>query len=347
MHNNSQGSTSQFDIEGLNNLNKNNNPFGGDLDTINEENVISPIKMNYDLSKKRLENQNNSQKSTSNYSFAGIGNVASVNIPNKPSINLNIVSTSLGGKENNINASNNTRNNMNMNLLSNNEENVKMTDISKNNVNNIGALNSNNNIKNKSSNINGTALQQNEQNLQINVDSYKFQLSQQIDAVEKIATQSVSGEAGHNLNSNINKIGNEPLSTNNQNLPQQPSLNIFNSNSISEQEISDHQRFNAYCSEVIDNALNKNIEYIDSVKNNFVNQLEEYKLKFKGNAQTMKKLILLYSDDVFQKEKNKMAISNLVQQLLNHINSFFLEMNKFSGNLNMGINDYNRTNNGQ
>ena len=82
--------------------------------------------------------------------------------------------------------------------------------------------------------------------------------------------------------------------------------------------------------------MNKNLEYIDNIKNNFVNSLDTYKVNFKTNAEVIKKLILLYSDDIFQKEQNKIIISNLTDQLLTHINSFFQEMNKFN-NFNLNI----------
>ena len=105
----------------------------------------------------------------------------------------------------------------------------------------------------------------------------------------------------------------------------------------------EHQKFNQYCSELIDQSLNKNLEYIDKIKNDFVNSLDTYKLKFSNNAEVIKKLILLYSDDIFQKEKNKIIISHLADQLLGHINSFFQEMSKFS-NFALGSN-MNMTNN--
>ena len=105
--------------------------------------------------------------------------------------------------------------------------------------------------------------------------------------------------------------------------------NLNFNNNIPQDELLQHQNFNKYCSELIDNAMNRNIEYIDKMKNNFVNILDDYKIKFKSNAEIIKKLILLYSDDIFQKEKNKIIISRMTDQLLNQINSFFLEMDKF------------------
>ena len=108
-------------------------------------------------------------------------------------------------------------------------------------------------------------------------------------------------------------------------------------NNISEEELLEHQKFNQYCSDLIDQAMKKNIEYIDNIKNEFVNNMDTYKMKFRTNAEVIKKLILLYSDDVFQKEKNKIIISHLADQLLSHINSFFQEMSKFN-NFNLNFN---------
>ena len=115
-------------------------------------------------------------------------------------------------------------------------------------------------------------------------------------------------------------------------------------NNISEEELLEHQKFNQYCSDLIDQAMNKNLEYIDNIKKEFVNSLDTYKTKFRTNAEIIKKLILLYSDDVFQKEKNKLIISNLTEQLLSHINSFFQEMNKFANfSLNLNSNGGNNS----
>ena len=95
---------------------------------------------------------------------------------------------------------------------------------------------------------------------------------------------------------------------------------------------------------IIDQAMNKNLDYIDNIKKEFVNSLDLYKNKFRANAEVIKKLILLYSDDVFQKEKNKIIISHLADQLLSHINSFFQEMNKFANfSLNLNSNGGNNS----
>ena len=67
--------------------------------------------------------------------------------------------------------------------------------------------------------------------------------------------------------------------------------------------------------------MNKNLEKIENIKNNFVISMDTYKMNFKTIAEVIKKLILLYSDDIFQKEQNKIIISHLT--LLAHINSFF------------------------
>ena len=194
-----------------------------------------------------------------------------------------------------------------------------------NNNLNVKTIDSNplNTIQNKSENksnkenINTTNMNTSidKNGLQFNFDNYKCQLSQQIDQVEKIATQSMDN------NSSFNKL--------NQRLD---SL----SNNINEEEIEEHKKFNQRCSDIIDKAMNKNLEYIDNMKNNFVNCLEKYKCQFKNNAEITKKLILLFSDDVFLKEKNKITISKLTEQLMAHINSFFQEMAKFNSfNLNM------------
>ena len=316
----SSQNSSQFEFDGI--QNRNQNIFGtGDLGTINEENPISPIKLNFkDESKKSLVNNQDISK-TSKYSFSNNNNVAQrINI--RPSI------------------SDNSDKNANKNKLK-----IQKKDSSISNKENINSINNNNlNINtnnanidpndNQNSNMNitlGEVKQGNENNF-FNFDSYKCHLSQQIDQVEKIALQSMNASE----NSNNNNFNNN--------------LNEGFINNISEEELLEHQKFNQYCSDLIDQAMNKNMEYIDNIKKEFVDNLDMYKTKFRNNAEVIKKLILLYSDDVFQKEKNKIIISHLADQLLSHINSFFQEMSKFNNfnlnfNANIGNNDINTTQN--
>ena len=316
----SSQNSSQFEFDGI--QNRNQNIFGtGDLGTINEENPISPIKLNFkDESKKSLVNNQDISK-TSKYSFSNNNNVAQrINIrpsisdnsdknANKNKIKIQKKDSSISNKEN-INSINN--NNLNINT---NNANIDPND-------------------NQNSNMNitlGEVKQGNENNF-FNFDSYKCHLSQQIDQVEKIALQSMNASE----NSNNNNYNNN--------------LNEGFINNISEEELLEHQKFNQYCSDLIDQAMNKNIEYIDNIKKEFVDNLDMYKTKFRNNAEVIKKLILLYSDDVFQKENNKIIISHLADQLLSHINSFFQEMSKFNNfnlnfNANIGNNDINTTQN--
>ena len=316
----SSQNSSQFEFDGI--QNRNQNIFGtGDLGTINEENPISPIKLNFkDESKKSLVNNQDISK-TSKYSFSNNNNVAQrINIrpsisdnsdknANKNKIKIQKKDSSISNKEN-INSINN--NNLNINT---NNANIDPND-------------------NPNSNMNitlGEVKQGNENNF-FNFDSYKCHLSQQIDQVEKIALQSMNASE----NSNNNNYNNN--------------LNEGFINNISEEELLEHQKFNQYCSDLIDQAMNKNMEYIDNIKKEFVDNLDMYKTKFRNNAEVIKKLILLYSDDVFQKEKNKIIISHLADQLLSHINSFFQEMSKFNNfnlnfNANIGNNDINTTQN--
>ena len=314
----SSQNSSQFEFDGI--QNRNQNIFGtGDLGTINEENPISPIKLNFkDESKKSLVNNQDISK-TSKYSFSNNNNVAQrINI--RPSI------------------SDNSDKNANKNKIK-----IQKKDSSISNKENINSINNNNlNINNanidpndnQNSNMNitlGEVKQGNENNF-FNFDSYKCHLSQQIDQVEKIALQSMNASE----NSNNNNFNNN--------------LNEGFINNISEEELLEHQKFNQYCSDLIDQAMNKNMEYIDNIKKEFVDNLDMYKTKFRNNAEVIKKLILLYSDDVFQKEKNKIIISHLADQLLSHINSFFQEMSKFNNfnlnfNANIGNNDINTTQN--
>ena len=297
IHNASQVS-SQFEFDGI--LNKNQNILdGGELGIINEENPLSPMKINYNDSKKSIINNQNLSKS-SKYSF-GMTN----NNPNNKNINAEEASTAQ-----NVEIKH-TQKNINPN---NNKENIN-----------------NNIIQNKNSDNNNNNF------LQLNFDTYKCQLSQQIDKVEKIASQSMNNV---DSSSNFNKI-NKNTDKNDLNINNNNCNPVVNNN-ISEEEILEHQRFNKYCSDLIDSAMNKNLEYIDNIKNNFVNSLDTYKIKFKTNAEVIKKLILLYSDDIFQKEQNKIIISNLTDQLLAHINSFFQEMNKIN---NFNLNSSNISNN--
>ena len=252
---NSQNS-SQFEFDGI--QNKATNIFGvGDLGTINEENPISPIKLNFkDESKKSLLNQDISKNTK--YSFTNNNNnINSINIPQR--INPN----------------------------SNNKTPMQKTTSSITNKENI---NINNNIDISNNNM------------------------------EKIAMQSMNPSD----NANNSKVNNNYLNE-----------GFVNNNN--EEELSEHQKFNQYCSELIDQAMNKNLDYIDNIKKEFVTSLDLYKNKFRTNAEIIKKLILLYSDDVFQKEKNKIIISHLADQLLSHINSFFQEMSKFN-NFNLSLN---------
>ena len=308
----SSQNSSQFEFEGLHN--KNQNIFGvGELGIINEENPLSPLKINFkDESKKSLVNNTNISK-TSKYSFGNVNNMAkkinikpsiSDNDPNPKKSKIQIQETSSSNNKENINTINN-----NINL---------------NNSNIEPSPNPNSNV-----NITLGEVKQGGENNFFNFDNYKCQLSQQIDQVEKIALQS--------MNASENSKNNN-------------AYNIGLINNVSEEELLEHQKFNQYCSDVIDQAMNKNIEYIDNIKKEFVNNLDTYKMKFRTNAEVIKKLILLYSDDVFQKEKNKIIISHLADQLLSHINSFFQEMSKFNNfnlniNGNAGNNDINSTQN--
>ena len=274
--NNASQNSSQFEFDGMKNQ---NNIVVGELDTINEETPLSPLKMNFNDSKKSKNNQNLSK--SSKYSFGIINN------NNNTSNNINFINDTSNKANNDLKQ---TKSNINNN--NNNKENI-----------NINNAQNNNNLDN------------NNKFFQMNFDSYKCHLSQQIEQVEKIASKSMNNT--DNNNNKNKKNGNND------------SFCCVNNN-ITDEEMLEHQRFNKYCSDLIDNAMNKNLEYIEKIKNNFVNSLDTYKNKFKTNAEVIKKLILLYSDDIFQKEKNKMIVSNLVDQLLAHINSFFLEMNKFN-----------------
>lgn len=289
---NSQNS-SQFEFDGI--QNKATNIFGvGDLGTINEENPISPIKLNFkDESKKSLLNQDISKNTK--YSFTNNNNnINSINIPQR------------------INPNSNNKTPMQKTTSSiTNKENI--------NINNNIDISNNNMETNSKVNITLGEVKQGENNF-FNFDSYKCQLSQQIDQVEKIAMQSMNPSD----NANNSKVNNNYL-------------NEGFANNINEEELLEHQKFNQYCSELIDQAMNKNLDYIDNIKKEFVTSLDLYKNKFRTNAEIIKKLILLYSDDVFQKEKNKIIISHLADQLLSHINSFFQEMSKFN-NFNLSLN---------
>jgi len=289
---NSQNS-SQFEFDGI--QNKATNIFGvGDLGTINEENPISPIKLNFkDESKKSLLNQDISKNTK--YSFTNNNNnINSINIPQR------------------INPNSNNKTPMQKTTSSiTNKENI--------NINNNIDISNNNMGTNSKVNITLGEVKQGENNF-FNFDSYKCQLSQQIDQVEKIAMQSMNPSD----NANNSKVNNNYL-------------NEGFVNNVNEEELLEHQKFNQYCSELIDQAMNKNLDYIDNIKKEFVTSLDLYKNKFRTNAEIIKKLILLYSDDVFQKEKNKIIISHLADQLLSHINSFFQEMSKFS-NFNLSLN---------
>ena len=274
-HNNSSQNSSQFEFDGI--QNKNQNTLGaGDLCTINEENALSPMKINYnnDSKKSLMHNQNLSK--ASKYSFSNLNN------------------NHIG--KNDVECDNN-----------------KMVELNHSQK----SINDNNDKENINNNMNPNS--NNDNNFIINFNSYKCQLSQQIDQFEKIASQQINNMDNHDNSKNNDNSDHKEM--NNSNLD-------FNNN-IPQDEILQHQNFNKYCSELIDNAMNRNIEYIDKMKNNFVNILDDYKIKFKSNAEIIKKLILLYSDDIFQKEKNKIIISHMTDQLLNQINSFFLEMDKF------------------
>ena len=316
----SSQNSSQFEFDGI--QNRNQNIFGtGDLGTINEENPISPIKLNFkDESKKSLVNNQDISK-TSKYSFSNNNNVAQrINI--RPSISDNSDKNANKNKSKIQKKDSSISNKENINSINNNNLNI--------NTNNAN-IDPNDN-QNSNMNITLGEVKQGNENNFFNFDSYKCHLSQQIDQVEKIALQSMNASE----NSNNNNFNNN--------------LNEGFINNISEEELLEHQKFNQYCSDLIDQAMNKNMEYIDNIKKEFVDNLDMYKTKFRNNAEVIKKLILLYSDDVFQKEKNKIIISHLADQLLSHINTFFQEMSKFNNfnlnfNANIGNNDINTTQN--
>jgi hypothetical protein len=276
-HNNSSQNTSQFEFDGI--QNKNQNTLGaGDLCTINEENTLSPMKINYNNDSKKSLMLNQNLSKASKYSFSNLNN------------------NHIG--KNDVECAND-----------------KMAELNHSQK----SINDNNDKENINNNINPNS--NNDNNFIINFNSYKCQLSQQIDQFEKIASQQINNTDNHFNDNSKNNDNSDHKEMNNSN------LNV--NNSIPQDELLQHQNFNKYCSELIDNAMNRNIEYIDKMKNNFVNILDDYKIKFKSNAEIIKKLILLYSDDIFQKEKNKIIILHMTDQLLNQINSFFLEMDKF------------------
>ena len=266
--------SSQFEFDGI--QNKATNIFGvGDLGTINEENPISPIKLNFkDESKKSLLNQDISKNTK--YSFTNNNNnINSINIPQR------------------INPNSNNKTPMQKTTSSiTNKENI--------NINNNIDISNNNMGTNSKVNITLGEVKQGENNF-FNFDSYKCQLSQQIDQVEKIAMQSMNPSD----NANNSKVNNNYL-------------NEGFVNNVNEEELLEHQKFNQYCSELIDQAMNKNLDYIDNIKKEFVTSLDLYKNKFRTNAEIIKKLILLYSDDVFQKEKNKIIISHLAETFISY-----------------------------
>jgi hypothetical protein len=287
LHKSSQNS-SQFELDGM--LNKNANILGTrDLGIINEENPLSPMKLNYNDSKKSVNNENASKNSK--YSFGMTNN----------NNNLNIIQDI------------NTKN-----WLKNTQKNI---DPDKNK----DKISLNKNLENNN-------------NFQFNFYSYKCQLSQKIDQVEKIASQSMNNiDSSPNFNKLIRNKENINININNNSIS-------FVNNNVSQGKLSDHQRFNKYCSDLMDEAMNKNLEKIENIKNNFVISMDTYKMNFKTIAEVIKKLILLYSDDIFQKEQNKIIISHLTEELLAHINSFFQEMNKFN-NFNLSSNVDNNNSN--
>ena len=291
LHKSSQNS-SQFELDGM--LNKNANILGTrDLGIINEENPLSPMKLNYNDSKKSVNNENASKNSK--YSFGMTNN----------NNNLNIIQDI------------NTKN-----WLKNTQKNI---DPDKNK----DKISLNKNLENNN-------------NFQFNFYSYKCQLSQKIDQVEKIASQSMNNiDSSPNFNKLIRNKENININININN----NSISFVNNN-VSQGKLSDHQRFNKYCSDLMDEAMNKNLEKIENIKNNFVISMDTYKMNFKTIAEVIKKLILLYSDDIFQKEQNKIIISHLTDELLAHINSFFQEMNKFNNfNLNSNVDNNNSNEN--
>ena len=284
----SASQNSNFEFDGM--LNKNANILGtGDLGIINEENPLSPMKLNYNDSKKSVNNENASKNSK--YSFGMTNN----------NNNLNIIQDI------------NTKN-----WLKNTQKNI---DPDKNK----DKISLNKNLENNN-------------NFQFNFYSYKCQLSQKIDQVEKIASQSMNNiDSSPNFNKLIRNKENINININNNSIS-------FVNNNVSQGKLSDHQRFNKYCSDLMDEAMNKNLEKIENIKNNFVISMDTYKMNFKTIAEVIKKLILLYSDDIFQKEQNKIIISHLTEELLAHINSFFQEMNKFN-NFNLSSNVDNNNSN--
>ena len=243
IHNDSQSVTNQFDLY---DQNKNQNfLLNNELDTINEEQNFTPLRLN---------------------------------IPDSPI--------------------NNNSNNLKLEFSQNKPNQMKFNpDSNKENL-----------PQNVSSNAQGG----------INFDSYKYKLSQQIDQVEKIATQSMAN------NNEINNINSSGCKNN-------LSVDLNNNDEV----FQNNEQLKKYCSELIDSNLNKNIEYIDEIKKSFNDNLDGYKVKLKDNVETIKKLFLLYADDVFKKEQNKIAISNLANQVFQQINGFFAEMNKCNINLNI------------
>ena len=178
----SSQNSSQFDFDGIQNKNP-NLLVVGDLGTINEENPLTPIKLNFkEDSKKSLANNNQDISKSSKYSFAN---------NNPPKINIMPSVSNLPKK---------SKNNINTSLPLENKE------------NNININNTNNNIinLNEDSNVNNITLGENKlgENNFFNFDSYKCHLSQQIDQVEKIAMQSMNNSENNNNKLNIDNNSN-------------------------------------------------------------------------------------------------------------------------------------------
>ena len=72
-HNNSSQNSSQFEFDGI--QNKNQNALGaGDLCTINEENTLSPMKINFNNDSKKSLMLNQNLSKASKYSFSNLNN---------------------------------------------------------------------------------------------------------------------------------------------------------------------------------------------------------------------------------------------------------------------------------
>lgn len=158
-------------------------------------------------------------------------------------------------------------------------------------------------------------IQQNSNSDKKNIfQNYKKKLSQQIDCVEKIASQQV--------------IQNDEN-------PEMPRIMDYVNNAMqNDQSDIEFAAFYQTMKEKLYESLNKKLDIIEELKSKINQNLNKYKNSMKTKCEKLIDDLLKYSEDVHLNEKKKKAIGYLLDQFSNMFNLVFTAINKIGNEEN-------------